>query len=43
MALGYFTLKASLFYPSHAIVIRLHGCDGYVVILISEAADLMGL
>ncbi len=43
IALDYFTLKALLLYPPHAIVMRLHGCDSYVVILIPETADLLGL
>ncbi len=42
IALGYFTLKALLLYPPHAIVMRLHGRDSYVVILIRETADLLG-
>ncbi len=43
MALGYFTVKALLFYPPHATAMRLHGRDSYVVILIPETADLLGL
>ncbi len=43
MALGYFTLEALLLYPSYAIVMRVHGSDSYVVILIPETADLLGL
>ncbi len=43
IALGYFTLKALLLYPPHAIVMRLHGRDSYVVILIPGTADLLGL
>ncbi len=39
IALGYFTLKALLLYPTHAIVIRLNGRDSYVVIPIPETAD----
>ncbi len=39
IALGYFTLKALLLYPPHAIVMRLHGRDSYVVIVILETAD----
>ncbi len=31
IALSYFTLKALLLYPPHAIVMRLHGRDSYVV------------
>ncbi len=42
IALGYFTLKALLLYPPHAIVMRLHGRDNYVVILMLETADLLG-
>ncbi len=43
MALGYFTLKALLLYPPHAIVLRLHECDvSYGVILIPETVDLLG-
>ncbi len=42
IALGYFTLKALLLYPPHAIVMRLHGRDSYVVILTPETADLLG-
>ncbi len=34
IAPGYFTLKALLLYPPHAIVMRLHGRDSYVVSLI---------
>ncbi len=41
--LGYFTLKALLLYALHAIVMGLHGRDIYVVILIPESADLLGL
>ncbi len=43
IALDYFTLKALLLYPPHAIVMRLHGRDSYVVIPIPETADLLGL
>ncbi len=43
ITLGYFTLKALLFYPPHAIVMRLHGRDSYVVILVPDMADLLGL
>ncbi len=43
MALGYFTLKALLLYPPHAIVMKLYGRDSYVVILILETAGLLGL
>ncbi len=43
IALGYFALKVLLLYPPHAIVLRLHGCGSYVVILIPETADLLGL
>ncbi len=43
IAIGYFILKALLLHPPHAIVMRLHGRDSYVVILISETADLLGL
>ncbi len=43
LAPGYFTLKASLLYPLHAIVIRLHRRNSYVVILIAETANLLGL
>ncbi len=42
-ALGYFTLKALLLYPPHAIIMRLHVRDSYVVILIPETADILGL
>ncbi len=42
IVLGYFTLKALLLYRPHAIVMRLHGRDSYVVILILEMADLLG-
>ncbi len=35
-------LKGAL-YPPHAIVMRLHGRDSYVVILIPETANLLGL
>ncbi len=38
IALGYFTLKAFLLYPPHAILMRLSGRDSYVVILIPETA-----
>ncbi len=41
MALDYFTLNTLLIYPPHAIVMRLHGRDIYVVILIPETADLL--
>ncbi len=42
--LGYFTIKALLLYPPHALVMRLHGRDvSYVVIFIQETADLSGL
>ncbi len=34
---------ALLFYPPHAILMRLHGRGSYVVILIPETADLLGL
>ncbi len=40
-AVGYFTVKALLLYPPHAIEMRLHGCDSYVVIFISETMDLL--
>ncbi len=43
LSLGYITLKALLLYPPHTIVVRLHGRDKYVVILIQETADLLGL
>ncbi len=43
IALVYFTLKALLIYQLHAIVMRLHGRDSYVFILIPETADLLGL
>ncbi len=43
IALGYFTLKALLLYPPHAILMRLHERDSYVAILILETADLLGL
>ncbi len=43
IALGFFTLKALLLFPPHAIVMRLHVRDSYVVILIPETADLLGL
>ncbi len=43
IALGCFTLEALLLYPPHAIVMRLHGRDSYVVILILETADLLSL
>ncbi len=43
IALDYFYLKALLLYPPHAIVIRLHGHGSYVVVLIPETADLLGL
>ncbi len=43
IALGYFILKALLLYPTHAIAMRLHGRDSYVVILVPETADLLGL
>ncbi len=43
IALGYFTLKALLVCPPHAIVMRLHGRDSYAVILIPGRADLLGL
>ncbi len=43
IALGYFALKVLLLYPPHAIVMRLHGCGSYVVILIPETEDLLGL
>ncbi len=39
----YITLKALLLCPPHAIVMRSHGRDGYVVILIPETVDLLGL
>ncbi len=42
-ALGYFTLKALLLYPPHAIGVRLHVRDSYVLIFIPETADLLGL
>ncbi len=40
IALSYFTLKALLLYPPHKIVMS---NNSYVVILISETADLLGL
>ncbi len=40
IALGYFALKVLFLYPPHAIVMR---CGSYVVILIPETADLLGL
>ncbi len=41
---GFFTLKALLPYPSHAIVMRLHRRDvTYAVILIPKTVDLLGL
>ncbi len=43
IVLGCFTLKTLLLYPPHAIVMRLHGRDSYVVILIPETMDLLGL
>ncbi len=42
-SLGYFTLKTLPLYPPHAIVMRLHGRDSYVVILMPAMADLRGL
>ncbi len=41
--LDYFTLKALLLFPPHAILMRLHGRDSCIVILEPEAADLLGL
>ncbi len=43
LAHGHLTLKALLLYYPPAIVLRLHGHDSYVVILIPETADLLGL
>ncbi len=43
IALCYIALKAFLFFPPHTIVRRLHGRDSYVVILIPETWDLLGL
>ncbi len=43
IALGYFTLQALLLHPPHAIVMGLHGRDSYVVILVPETVDLLGL
>ncbi len=40
IALGYFALKVLFLNPPHAIVMR---CGSYVVILIPETADLLGL
>ncbi len=42
-ALVYFTLKALLLYPPHAVVMTLHGHDSFVVTLIKETADLLDL
>ncbi len=43
-ALGYFTLKALLLYPTYAIIVKLHGRDvSYVAIFLPETADLLGL
>ncbi len=41
IALGYFTLKALLLYPSPAIVMRRD--VSYVVIIIPETIDLLSL
>ncbi len=43
MALGYFLLKALLIYPPPAKVVRLHGRDNYVVILILEMVHILNL
>ncbi len=43
IVLGYLTLKAPLLYPPQAIVMRLHGHDSYVVILIPKTRYLLGL
>ncbi len=44
ITLSYFSLRALLPYPPHAIVMRLHGRDvGYVVTLIRKKADLLGM
>ncbi len=40
---GYVNIKALLLHPPHAIVMRLHGRDSYVVILIPETVDLLVL
>ncbi len=42
IVLGCFTVKTLLLYLQHAIVMRLHGRESYVVILIPETADLLG-
>ncbi len=44
IALGFFTLKALMLCPPHAIVMRLQGYDvSYVVTLSPETANLLGL
>ncbi len=43
-AVGYLALKMPLICPINAIIMRLHGCDiSYVIILIPEATDLLGM
>ncbi len=41
-ALVYVTLKALLLYPPHATVMRFHGPDSHVVILIPEVTGMVG-
>ncbi len=42
--LGYFNLNTTLLHPPHAILIRLNKRYGnYIVILIPETADLLGM
>ncbi len=43
IALDYFALKAILLFPPHATVMRLHGCDSYVVILMTVTVELLTL
>ncbi len=33
----------ALLYPPHAVIMRLHGRDSYIVVLTSETADFLGL
>ncbi len=42
-ALVYFTLKPLLLCPLHAVVMRSHGRESFVVALIKETADSLDL